>query len=491
MAGERPTIVTGSKQFAESQILGELAALAAERSGYGARHRAALGGTAVVWSALVSGEVDIYADYSGTLLFETFADEGFDSLEQLREHLAERYAIGVTAPIGFNNSYGLAMRESRADELELRRISDLVGHPELVLSLNPEASGRADVWPGVFETYSLPVNDPEVPLSTPAQLEHEIGYQALASGEVDLIVVYTTDAKIISQDLRVLDDDRAHFPVYDAVFLYRLDLRARAPEVVAAIEGYAGTIDESLITRHNAMVEIDGRTPRAAAAVLESAVLGGEAVEVREPTRGERIAQRTVEHLYLTGVAVVIAIVVAVPLGVVAAKVPTSGPPILGIAGICYTIPSLALLALMIPLSGYGLGLGTRSAIVALVLYALLPIIRGAQLGFIEIDPAIRRSARAIGLSFGARLVRVELPLAARSIMGGIKTATVITIGYATLGAFIDAGGYGVPILTGLRRLDNGLILEGAIPAAVMALLAHALFAGVERVVVPRALREG
>lgn len=484
-----PTITTGSKQFPESQILGELAAIATRRAGYQAEHRAALGGTAVVWSALRTAQIDIYAEYTGTLLYETFANQELQNLHQLRQFLEQQHSIGLDQPLGFNNSYGLAMKESRADELGITRISDLANHTDLVLSINPEASGRADVWPGIFETYELPVGQPGIPISNPRKLEHEIGYRSLRSGEVDIIVVYTTDAKIISEDLRVLQDDRAHFARYDAVYVYRLDLLDRAPEVLEQLSDYADRIDEPLITRHNALVEIENRTPEAAAAQLDAAIRGNQAANVHEPDRAERIWKTTTEHLFLSASAVGIAIALAVPLGVASAKIPRLGAVVLAAAGVCYTIPSLALIALMVPFPQYGLGLGTTSAIVALVIYALLPIIRSTQLGFVEIDRPIRESAHAIGLDFKARLVRIELPLAARSIMGGIKTATVITIGYATLGAFIGAGGYGDPILTGLRRLDNTLILEGAIPAAIMALFANLAFAGIERIVVPKALR--
>jgi len=239
--------------------------------------------------------------------------------------------------------------------------------------------------------------------------------------------------------------------------------------------------------RHNALADVERVDVREVAARLEAAVLGGDVDVVETVGRADRIWQRTLEHMVLTVSALAIGMCLALPLGVVAAKYRVPGYVILGVAGVFYTVPALALLALMIPIPY--LGLSRESAIVALVLYSLLPMVRSTQVGILSIDARLIESARAMGLSSGARLIRVELPLASRSVLAGIKTAAVITVGFATLGAFIDAGGYGKPILTGLQTLNNSLILEGAIPAALMALLAHLVFDGVERLVLPRGLR--
>jgi osmoprotectant transport system permease protein len=163
------------------------------------------------------------------------------------------------------------------------------------------------------------------------------------------------------------------------------------------------------------------------------------------------------------------------------------GQAVLGIAGVLQTIPSLALLVFMIPL----LGIGAAPAIVALFLYSLLPIIRNTAAGLAGIPPSIVESAEALGLPAGARLRVVELPMASRSILAGIKTSAVLNVGTATLGALIGAGGYGQPILTGIRLDHVGLILEGAVPAALLALAVQGLFEGLERWVVPEGLRGG
>ena len=161
------------------------------------------------------------------------------------------------------------------------------------------------------------------------------------------------------------------------------------------------------------------------------------------------------------------------------------GQLVIGMTGILQTVPSLAMFVFMIPL----LGIGTWPAIAALFLYSLLPIVRNTHAGLVGISPELRESAAALGLPTGVRLRRIELPLATRSILAGIKTAAVINVGTATLAALIGAGGYGQPILTGIRLDSVALILEGAVPAAILALLVQGMFEVIERWLTPRGLR--
>lgn len=199
----------------------------------------------------------------------------------------------------------------------------------------------------------------------------------------------------------------------------------------------------------------------------------------------EQIGRHTKEHLILVLVSLAGAVVIAVPLGIVAAKSPVLAPAILGFVGVIQTIPSLALLVFMIPL----LGIGGPPAMVALFLYSLLPIVRNTYTGLTGIPSPLRESAEALGLPAFPRLRLVELPLASREILAGIKTSAVINVGTATLGALIGAGGYGQPILTGIRLDNVGMILQGAVPAALLALAVQGLFALVEAAIVPRGLK--
>ena len=236
--------------------------------------------------------------------------------------------------------------------------------------------------------------------------------------------------------------------------------------------------------RLNARVKIERETEKAVAADFLRRRLGVD-VETTEESWLQRLLRHTLEHLTLVGISLAAAIVIAVPLGIAAFCVPRFAQAILAVVGLIQTIPSLALFVFMIPL----LGIGGPPAVVALFLYSLLPIVRNTYAGLADIAGDIRESAAALGLPLFARLHLVELPLAGRAILSGIKTSAVINVGTATLGALIGAGGYGQPILTGIRLNDTGLILEGAVPAAALALIVQGVFEIAERLIVPAGLR--
>lgn len=476
-AAPRPDVVIGSKKFTESVILGEIArGLIDSQTDHSVGHREELGGTTFLFEGLLAGEIDLYPDYSGTILRELLASESFTSIEQAAAHLESR-GIAMTPPLGFNNTYAIAVRPDIAQELNLKAISDLAQHPNLVLGFGNEFLDRADGWPALKRAYNLPHTNLR-------GLDHDLAYAAIAEGQIDVIDAYSTDAGIEVHNLVVLDDDENHFPAYDALFLYRADLRERAPDAVALIESLAATIDETTMRALNERVEVANQDESDAASFFLSDALNIDFAVSNTPL-ARRLLDRTAEHLLLVAIPLALGIIVAVPLGVLAARRERTGHGILALFGIIQTIPSLALLALMIPL----LGIGDVSAIAALALYALLPLARGAHAGIKAIPPTIEESAEALGLTNTQRLIRIDLPLAGPSIMAGIKTAAVILIGFATLGALIGAGGYGQPILTGIRLRSTPLILEGAIPAAALAVVAQILFEALERLIVPRGLR--
>ena len=466
----------GSKKFTESVVLGEMARLLVEAAGHDAVHRRELGGTRVLWSALRAGEIDVYPEYTGTLLQEILVRERIRDRAALARALARR-GLRMTAPLGFNNTYAIGVRAQTAERLGLRTISDLRGHPDLVLGFGNEFMNRADGWPGLRRHYGLPQTDVR-------GLDHDLAYRGLAAGALDAIDVYATDAEIAYYGLRVLEDDRDFFPAYHAVLLYRADLAARAPAAVAMLERLAGRLDEDTMARLNARVKLEReRDTEVAAAFLERHLRVESEVVARDAWT--RFWRHTREHLALVAVSLSAAIALAIPLGVLAAQYPRAGQLILGATGIVQTIPSLALFVFMIPL----LGIGGPPAVAALFLYSLLPIVRNTYAGLTDIAAPIRESAAALGLPRAARLRLIELPLAGRAILAGIKTSAVINVGTATLAALIGAGGYGQPILTGIRLDDLGLILQGAVPAAVLALLVQGLFELAERLLVPRGLR--
>ncbi len=463
----------GSKQFTESVILGEIARLAARDAGVQAVHERELGGTRILWKALQQGDIDAYPEYTGTLTHELLQDVPADAdIATLRARL-KPLGIGITDPLGFDNTYAIGMRQDEAARLDIRRISDLRAHPSLRLGFSNEFMDRGDGWPGLRRAYALPQ-------TKVSGLDHVLSYRAVASGAVDAIDLYSTDAEIPYYHLRTLPDDRHYFPRYQAVFLYRLALERDEPAFVAALRRLAGRIDEQAMRTMNAAVKLDGRRDSAVAADFL-----GTRVEARRRGLWQRLRQRSVEHVELVASSLGLALALAIPLGIVAARRRRLGQLVIAATGVLQTVPSLAMFVFMIPL----LGIGTWPAVAALFLYSLLPIVRNTHAGLVGIAPELMESAAALGLPRRVRLRRIELPLAMRSILAGIKTAAVINVGTATLAALIGAGGYGQPILTGIRLDSIPLILEGAIPAAVLALLVQGLFELVERWLTPRGLR--
>ncbi len=476
-AGQPATeIKIGSKTFTESVLLGEILTQLAQSDGAKVKYLRQLGGTRVLWDALLKGEIDIYPEYTGTITQEIFAGKNIRDEETLEKALAEKNIL-MSRPLGFNNTYAIGMKEDVAERLGIIKISDLGKYPMLKFGFTNEFMNRGDGWLSLRKAYKLPQKNV-------TGLDHDLAYRGLESGSIDVIDLYSTDAEIRYYKLGVLEDDLNHFPEYNAVLLYRSDLNERAPEVLKTILKLEGRIPEKTMIEMNAEVKIDGIPESAVASDFLKKNLSI-TTEPKEETFLTRLLHNTLQHLFLVGVSLAAAILISIPLGILAHRKEKIGRAILGITGVIQTIPSLALLVFMIPL----LGIGSAPAIVALFLYSLLPIVRNTYSGLQDIPQGIRESGEALGLPPAARLRLVELPMASRSILAGIKTSAVINVGTATLGALIGAGGYGQPILTGIRLNNTGLILEGAIPAAVLALLVQGLFDLLELVVVPKGLR--
>ncbi len=467
----------GSKSFTESVLLGEIINELLRAEGFSSHHREELGGTRVCWKALRQGEIDLYVEYTGTITHEILADENINNSKELRRALHAR-GIGLTAPLGFENTYVLGMTDSRAEELNIQSISDLKSHPDLVLGFTNEFVDREDGWTALKEAYDLPHTQVR-------GLKHQLAYQALLNGRIDVTDFYSTDAKRRKYALRTLTDNRHFFPDYRAVILYRADLRDTAPEALHAIKQLAGRISEQQMINLNASVSIDGQSETRVARSFLRDELGFQFASTVDESMWKRLRKRTVEHLKLVLISMVLAILLAIPLGIVSAKYPVLGQGVLGAVGLIQTIPALALLVFMLPF----LSVGDKPAIAALFLYSLLPIVRNTYSGLRDIPRHIRESATALGLPAWTRLWRIELPMATRTILTGVKISAVINVGTATLGALIGAGGYGQPILTGIRLDDLSLILEGAIPASVLALIIQGLFELLERYLVPEGLQ--
>ena len=452
----------GSKRFTESYLLGEI--LTQTAAPFNAVvHRQGLGNTAIVFNALRSGSIDLYAEYIGTINSEILHHSVATPLPQLQQELAA-LGLGLAVPLGFNNTYALAMR---GDEKNApTTLSQLAAQSQLRFGLSHEFLGRADGWPGLAARYNLP--------QQPTGLDHGIAYEALSAKQVDVIDIYSTDAKIGKLGLRVLNDDAGYFPRYDAMLLYRLDVPQRFPQAWTALQHLEGKIDNQRMIRLNAAVEIDGKSFAAVAAEFIKPTQSASApASFIDKLLGDSFWRLSREHLLLVLVAMFAASVLGIPLGVVAAFTPRLRGPVMAIVGMLQTVPSLALLAMLIPLLGR---IGMVPALIALSLYALLPIVRSTCIGLQQVPAGLRMAALALGLTRRDRLLKIDLPLALPVILSGLKTAAVMSVGTATIAAFIGAGGYGERIAIGLALNDHQMLLAGAIPAALLALLTQWLF---------------
>lgn len=474
------TIRVGSKRFTESYILAELLAQTAQSAGVKTQVLQGLGNTAIVFEALKSRQIDAYAEYTGTIATEVLKGPPNMALQPMQAELA-KLGLGVAVPFGFNDGYALAMRALDADRLGVRSLSDLAKHPELKLGLSNEFIGRADGWKGLASKYQLKL--------TPLGLDHGLAYTAIENKQIDVMDIYTTDAKINHLGLRVLIDDQNYFPLYDAVVLYRLDLPQKHPAAWAAIQKLEGRVSESQMIAMNAQAELQSQPFDQIARQFLSSKNGLEAntnkasqpssqyfiKQVWQRLWADDLWRLLWQHTVLVLVSVGAACVIAVPLAIGIYRRAKLRALVLGTASVLQTVPSLALLVVFIAALGT---IGFWPALMALTLYAVLPILRNTCTGLAEVSKGQRGAAMALGMTAAQSLRLVELPAAMPTLMAGVRTASSIAIGTATIAAFVGAGGLGERIVTGLALNDSALMLAGAIPAAALALISELLFEG-------------
>jgi osmoprotectant transport system permease protein len=488
--GEGRPVIVASKPFGESFLLAEMFSQLLEARGVRVDRRPGLGATEIAFGALRTGAIDVYPEYTGTGLLAILGERPLGSTGEVYQRVSrefrDRYGVRWLAPLGFQNSYAIAVRRATADSLHLSTLSDLARAAQsLRAGLTPDFIGRADGLPGLQRAYGLRFHDVRA-------LGPAVKYQALAAGQVDVIDGYSTDGLIARYDLVVLSDDRHFFPPYEAAALVSARLTADNPRAIAALGELSGRLDERQMRALNQRVEVE-QTPVAVVAhdALASLGLLSSATAARAAggaTRslsltgylsGQRavIARLAGRHIELVAISLIVAVLVAVPVGLLLERAARQAEGVIRAVGVLQTLPGIALLAFMIPL----LGIGVIPALVALVLYSLYPIVRNTYTGVRDADPAAVSAARALGMTDAQILRDVRLPLATPIIMAGIRTAAVIDVGTATLAAFIGAGGLGEPIVAGLALSDTRMILSGAIPAALLAVGVDAGLALVER----------
>jgi osmoprotectant transport system permease protein len=489
------TIVVGTKNFEESRLLGEIfARLIESRTNLNVERRFGLAGTQICFEALRTGAIDVYPEYTGTglvtLLGEKPLGSRAETMQRVRSQFLHRWNLTWMAPLGFENSWAIGVRREVAEKEHLRTIEDLARvSKSLKAGFGYEFVAREDGLIGLKREYGLE-------FASVVSMQQALQYQAAGLGRIDCLDVYTTDGRLLVHDLVVLEDSKHFFPPYQAAALIRSETLQKHPEVGVALELLAGAFDDDAMRRLNLRVQEKGEpVERVAQDALEALHLVEtkkvDAVSTHEhgllsylvANRRELLA-RTWEHVTLSALALLLGVLVAVPLGVLLERRRRTAEAVIALTGITQTIPSIALLAFMIPF----LGVGAVPALVALWIYSIFPILRNTYTGIRDASPQAVEAATALGMTHSQVVRQVRLPLATPVILAGVRTAAVLTVGTATLAAFIGAGGLGVPIVSGLQLADSTMILSGALPAAALALVVDLLLGVVERVVRPKGM---
>lgn len=468
-------IRVGAKHFNEGYILSEMVSILLEDKGFTVERKFNLGGTSVCFEALRNGAIDVYPEYTGTISSEILKQNSTLKTQEIKQLLHSKYNLEISEPFGFNNTYAILIKPEIAQKYQLKNMSDLRKVPNLKGGLSYEFLKREDGWAKLSAFYKLKQN--------PVGLEHGLAYKAILNNEIDFTDAYSTDGEIVQYKLMLLKDDLKFFPSYQAVGFYSQKLPQEAKN---AIQQLQGLLSETEMQRLNSIALFQKKNFKEIAQtfLVEKKLIKKQKNEIDNSWK--EIISHSLVHLKLTFLSLFLAILVAIPLGVFLYRFQALLKPVLYLTGILQTIPSIALLALMIPF----LGIGVVPAIVALFIYAILPILRNTIIGLYSVDPQLKKVATAIGLTEYKRLILIELPLAVPMIITGIRTAAVINVGTATLAAFIGAGGLGEFIVTGLALNNTNLILQGAIPSAILAIMLELGFEVVERLLVSEHLRQ-
>ena len=481
----------GSKIFPEQVILSEMLALYLEREyGLEVERNLNLGGSKVAFDALVKGDIDIYPEYTGTgyilILGRKELLNADETYKIVSREFEKKYNILWSEPIGFNNTFSIAIRKKDPLLKEVERISELKGKVgEIKLAAPHEFFEREDGYEGFKKLYALNFDSNNVSSMNPGLM-----YSALRDSQVDIIVSDSTDGRIKAYNLKIIEDDKNFFPPYYAAWLHRKDLIQRHPELKKALKVFSGLIDEKEMIKLNNKVAAQQIEPRTVALnfLINKGLIEGELQKESENksffsyafSRKDYLLKITKEHLTLSFGSLFFALLFSLPTGIYLTRLPRLQSSVFSVINTVQTIPSLALLGFLIPF----LGIGFKPAILALFLYSLLPLVRNTYTGIKSVDSKYIEASKGLGLSQMQILFKVELPLALPVILAGIRTASVIVIGTATLAALVGAGGYGDPIFRGVSTVNSYLILMGAIPSAILAVATDKILGWLEKKIV-------
>jgi osmoprotectant transport system permease protein len=491
----RPVVV-GSKNFSESIILGEMVSIILEKKfNVPVERKLALGGTKVAFDALSAGDIDVYPDYTGTgyvMILKMDKERDPDKVYEIVNHeFQKQFGIVWSPPIGFNNTYALAVRDDDARFKNVKKLSHLSHKVQDYKFGTPhEFMERKDGHGSFTKLYELNFQQDNL-----KSMDSGLTYEAINSQQLDMIMAYSTDGRLKAFNLRVIEDDKRFFPPYYASLLAKRETLEKFPAIQKVFELMENFISEEDIIEMNNQVDRHKRDPRVVANnfLIEQGIIEGAVKESSGKIGFFSFAYKKrlylfkllKEHLILSLGALLIAFVIAFPIGILLTRRPSMGKIVFPVVNTIQTIPSLALLGFLIPF----IGIGFTPALLALFLYSLLPLIRNTYIGILGVDRSYIEASRGIGLTNWQILMKVEIPLAIPVILAGLRTATVIVIGTTTIAAMVGAGGLGDPIFRGVATVNSNLILLGAVPAALLAVLMDKLIGLLDVLLVSKGVR--
>jgi osmoprotectant transport system permease protein len=445
----------GSKIFTEGYILSEILAVQLESHHFPVERMMGLGATGITEEAMKNKKIDLIVDYTGSITQAFFKSKEKISTQEIRDRL-KPLGFTISEPLGFNNTYALAVRAAWSEKNKIKTFSQLATLPVVRAAFTSEFTSRPENWPGLKAQYNFKNFDVH-------EMDHQLAYESVRSDKADVVEAYSTDAKLKEFGLISLEDDQHFFPNYDAVIMTHLDWVEANPEAWKTLQELVGKIPASTMIELNSQVDLEKKSFYDVA----SGFLGVTSTTSKNWPWLRELKDSTLEHLTLVLVPVFFALLIGVPLSFFAYKFPRSHSAIGALASIFQTIPALAFLTLLVPL----VGIGTVPALTVLFLYAILPIFLSGYQGFASIPEITHLSCQTLGLHGFFKLRKIEFPMAQPAIWAGLQTSLITTVASATLAALIGAGGYGKKIIAGLAVNDMRIVLMGAIPSAVMALI--------------------
>lgn len=481
-------IRVASRDFPESILLAEILSSAIEKySDYEVDRKFNLGGVKICFSAIENNELDIYQDYSGSLINNILGRKSKDEyiLDFLKTKIYLDYGLKLSDELGFNNNFVLVANKSWAEKHKLKNISDLALKLKNDPEFNPRVAFRADFihrsdgYKSIKETYGIDFENLNV-------MEYNIAYANLKSNRLDLIDSFSTDPRLMDKDLVLISDDRSAFLKYDALYVYRSEILETYPELIKIFSKLESSLSDKTILDLNLQIASGKSYQEVANSFLDKIDLNSKPLKLSSRPIPKSLLKENIEmftkafyeHLLLSYGSFFLAAVFGIIIGVLISYDLKISKFVLALISSLQTIPSLALLALLIPV----FGLGYKSALGALLVYALLPIIQNTFSGINSISSEYILLARSLALTEFQILKDIKLPMARNFILAGLKTSVVICIGTATLATFVGAGGLGDIIKAGIDLNSNYLIILGSAPAALLALFSSFVFSKLERV---------